>query len=58
MNANKKEILNIQEILSHHHTEIKRLKNSREEYAQENIEFLCKESVRFKARIQQLINEG
>jgi len=57
MKANKQAILHLQELLSHHHNEIKRLKSSREEYAQENIQFLCKESEQFKAKIQQLMNE-
>ncbi len=45
-------------MLSHHHTEIKRLKSSREQYAQENINLLVAESIRFKELLNNLIDEG
>lgn len=45
-------------MLSHHHTEIKRLKASREQYAQENINLLVAESIRFKELLNNLIDEG
>lgn len=54
----KSEILRLQNLLSHHHAEIKRLKASREDYAQQNIELLVKESQQFKNKIEQLLNEG
>jgi hypothetical protein len=51
------QIKDLQSLLSHHYNEIKRLKASREEYAQENIQFLCKESDQFKAKLDRLFNE-
>lgn len=45
-------------MLSHHHTEIQRLKASREQYAQENINLLVAESIRFKELLNNLISEG
>ena len=45
-------------MLSHHHTEIKRLKASREQYAQENINLLVAESIWFKELLNNLIDEG
>ena len=44
-------------MLSHHHSEIKRLKNSREDYAQENINLLVTESIRFKQLLTELEND-
>jgi hypothetical protein len=43
-------------ILSHHHSEIKRLKSSREDYAQENINLLVVESIRFKELLDEVIS--
>ena len=42
-------------MLSHHHAEIKRLKASREDYAQNNINLLVQESLQFKKLLDALV---